>query len=81
MGFYNVLKMATVNPAEYLGRQHESGTVGVGKAADLVVLADNPLEKISNALKIFGVMRNGKWFDQQALEDEIEKWPGTAYRH
>ena len=36
--------------------------VEVGKVADLVLLAANPLDDITNTKKISGVMIKGKWF-------------------
>ena len=40
-----VLRVVTVNPAEYLGRTDLMGTVEPGRKADLVVLESNPLER------------------------------------
>ena len=44
-GFHplEVLKSATLNGAELLGISHETGTVEIGKKADLVILDENPL--------------------------------------
>jgi hypothetical protein len=42
------LQAATLNPARYLGKEKELGTVERGKLADLVLLDDNPLEDIRN---------------------------------
>src|SRR5690606_38530820 len=41
-----VLRMATLDSARVVGRQEETGSVTVGKAADLVLLEGNPLEDI-----------------------------------
>ena len=46
--------------AEYLGLKHQLGTVAPGKFADLVLLAANPLAKISNTRRIAAVVLNGK---------------------
>lgn len=44
-GFHplEVLQAATMNGAELLGIAHETGTVEIGKKADLVIVPDNPL--------------------------------------
>src|SRR6185436_10165753 len=42
------LQAATLNPAEFLHKEKELGTVEKGKIADLVLLDANPLENIHN---------------------------------
>ncbi|RZS99502.1 amidohydrolase family protein [Aquimarina brevivitae] len=73
---YEALLTATVNPARYLGKYAVSGTIEVGKKADLVMLRNNPLEAIENTKTIAGLFFKGKWFDRprlDALLDEVEK--------
>lgn len=55
----DVLAMATRNGAEALGKQAEIGTVETGKAADLVVLARDPLDDIRNSRAIDYVFHRG----------------------
>lgn len=62
------LRTATINPARYLGRQYELGTVEFGKLADLVLLDANPLEDISNVQRIRAVVLNGRLLDREALD-------------
>jgi imidazolonepropionase-like amidohydrolase len=62
------LQTATTNPAKFLGREHDAGTVEVGKMADLVLLDANPLEDIRNTRKIRGVVLHGRFFDRVALD-------------
>ena len=40
------LQSATINPATYLNRTRDLGSVAVGKLADLVILSRNPLAEI-----------------------------------
>src|SRR5262249_56160801 len=42
------LQTATINPARFLDREAELGTVEAGKLADLLLLHKNPLEDIAN---------------------------------
>ncbi|WP_417760125.1 amidohydrolase family protein [Shewanella sp.] len=44
---HEVMTLATLGCAEYLGQQQMLGSVAVGKKADFVLLADNPLQDIS----------------------------------
>lgn len=67
-----VLRAATIGSAETIGRQAEFGSLETGKYADLVVLDRNPLEDIANTLSIRQVMKNGRLYDADTL-DEI--WP------
>src|SRR5205085_9859284 len=41
-----VIRSATMNGAEALGRADELGTIEAGKLADLVVVAENPLANL-----------------------------------
>jgi imidazolonepropionase-like amidohydrolase len=62
------LKTATVNPAEFLGASREWGTIETGGRADLVLLTANPLDDISNTMKIDGVSAGGRWFARGELD-------------
>jgi len=61
------LATGTTNVAEFLG-QSATGCLRPGCVADLVLLAADPLEDISNARRIQGVMRAGNWFDRARLD-------------
>jgi imidazolonepropionase-like amidohydrolase len=62
------LQTATLNPAKFLGRLADMGTVGKGKLADLVLLDANPLDDIGNTRRIQAVVLAGRYFDRPALE-------------
>jgi adenine deaminase len=66
------LKTSTYNPALYLGKLDEVGTVEVGKRADLVLLEANPLEDITSTREIAGVMIRGRYFDRADLDTILE---------
>ena len=53
-----VIVAATKNGAEFL-RMNDSGTIAVGKSADLLVLDGNPAEDITNTRKINAVYLKG----------------------
>ncbi len=57
---YDILKMATYNPAVYFGITSAHGTIAKGKIANLVILDRNPVENIENTQKIFKVIKSGK---------------------
>ncbi len=67
------LQAATRNPAQYLGRSKELGTVEAGKIADLVLLDANPLEDIGNTRRIAAVVVGGKLLRREALRAMLDK--------
>ena len=62
------LQTATVNPAKFLGRENELGTIAKGKLADLVLLDADPLDDIRNTQKISAVIVNGRYFPRGELD-------------
>jgi hypothetical protein len=62
------LQTATLNPARFLGRVADMGTVAEGKVADLVLLDANPLDDIDNTRRIRGVLLAGRYFNRAALD-------------
>lgn len=77
---FEALQAATINPASYLGRTAEFGSITVGKRADLILLEANPLDMIVNTERIHTVFARGKGFDteqRRALLAEVE----TAFRN
>lgn len=71
------LATGTTNVARYLNQAERHGCLVAGCVADLVVLRSNPLEDISNAREIEGVMRAGRWFDRAELDELLD---GVARR-
>jgi hypothetical protein len=65
---YQALQAATRVPGEFLGGRSQAGTVEVGKWADLVLLADNPLQDISATRRIEGVLLRGRWSPRTELD-------------
>ncbi|HTS07957.1 MAG TPA: amidohydrolase family protein [Candidatus Eisenbacteria bacterium] len=62
------LQTATLNPAKFLGRENDLGTIEKGKLADLVLLDANPLDDISNTRKIEAVILNGRYLSRSDLD-------------
>jgi imidazolonepropionase-like amidohydrolase len=63
------LQTATRNPAQFLDRSSDLGTVERGKLAELLLLDANPLDDIRNTTKIHAVIVNGRLL----LQDKLEK--------
>jgi imidazolonepropionase-like amidohydrolase len=58
---YQALRTGTANVAKFMGEDGRSGVVREGARADLLLLDANPLDAISNSLRINGVVVNGRW--------------------
>lgn len=70
------LQTATINPARFLGKLSDYGSVQAGRVADLVLLRANPLEDIANTRAIGGVVADGKYWSQaeiEALRERLKK--------
>lgn len=70
----HILRMATLDPAIYLHREADMGTVEPGKLADLVLLSADPAVSAANLHKIAGVVRAGRYLsraDLAAIENRI----------
>ena len=62
------LQTATINPAIFLHRTSDLGTVEPHKIADLVLLDSNPLEDIRNTRTVSAVFLDGQYFSSERLE-------------
>jgi imidazolonepropionase-like amidohydrolase len=72
------LQCATRNPAEYLGKLDEMGTVEKGKVADLVLLDANPLDDIANTQRIAGVIAAGRYLSRAGLDQLLRSVEAAA---
>ena len=62
------LQTATINPAKYLRQESEFGTLRNGRAADIVLLNANPLERIDRTSDIYAVVADGRYFSRSQLD-------------
>ena len=69
---HDALRMATILGAESIGLDGDVGSIKPGKLADLVVLSENPLEDIRHTNTVRHVMKNGRLYDGDTLD---EWWP------
>ncbi len=74
MPLHDVLRVGTIFGAQAIGVDHDLGSLEPGKLADLQVLDKNPLDDIRNTNTIRYVMKNGRLYDGNTLD---EVWPRT----
>jgi hypothetical protein len=78
---YEALKAATVDPAKLLGLDGEQGTIAIGKRADLLLLARDPLRDVGHAASPVGMALNGRWFGEtelRRLAQDFARSPAAA---
>ena len=63
-----VIRIATLNGAIFLGKERELGSIEEGKIADLVLLSADPVENIHNARDILEVIKGGQLIDRSELD-------------
>ena len=68
MSVGDVLRAATLNGAIKLGIDADTGSLEVGKLADFLVLARNPLEAIENTISVKWTVVGGAIYDAARLE-------------
>lgn len=61
------IQTATIIPARVMGLDATTGTLEVGKEADIAILDKNPLEDISNIRTVSAVMVNGNYYKSNLL--------------
>jgi imidazolonepropionase-like amidohydrolase len=68
-----VLRSATLVPAQFMGLERRLGSIAMGKAASMVLLRANPLQDVGNAQQIEGVFLRGEYFDRQDLDGLLDE--------
>lgn len=66
------ISISTLNGAKYLGIDARTGSIAVGKQADLVLIAGDPSRTIADVRKVDTVFRQGIGFDPAKLIDSVK---------
>jgi imidazolonepropionase-like amidohydrolase len=66
-----VLRMATLTPAEILKREKDLGTIEAGKLADLIVIDGDPLANMRDIRKVVKVVKGGNVYEPKELYGEL----------
>jgi imidazolonepropionase-like amidohydrolase len=73
-----VIKMATIDGASFLGIEKEVGSIKVGKVADLIVVSGKPDQDVNDIKNVEVVFRSGVGYNSKALRDKAK---GLVGRH
>jgi len=73
-----ILRMATLDPARYLGRDKTTGSIAPGKLADLVVVDGDPLARIDDISRTVATVRAGVVYPTTALYAAVGVQPAAA---
>ncbi|HEX5763950.1 MAG TPA: amidohydrolase family protein, partial [Woeseiaceae bacterium] len=68
-----IIRIATLNGAIFLGKERELGSIEEGKIADLVLLGADPSRDINNAREIVQVIKDGQVIDRSRLNLPINQ--------
>ncbi len=68
-----IVRIATLNGAIFLGKEREMGSIEEGKIADMVLLAADPTKDINNAKEILEVIKGGQIVDRSGLSLPINE--------
>lgn len=66
------LQCATIIPAKAMGLGSTTGTLEVGKEADIAILDKNPLDNIENIRTVKAVMTNGDYYESNPLWQAVD---------
>jgi imidazolonepropionase-like amidohydrolase len=72
MSATQVLESATIKPGELLSPYFKIGQIKPGYEADLILLKENPLEDLRAFEKPAGVIINGVYLSEEAINKKLE---------
>lgn len=75
-----VLRIATLVPAEVMGVARDRGVIAPGKYADMVLVDGDPTRDIADIRKVATVIKGGKLYDPMAIERAVGIAPRPGAR-
>jgi hypothetical protein len=78
---HDVLRAATIVGAEAIGMGQDLGSLEPGKLADIIVMDKDPLANIRNTNSISLVMKNGRVYDANTLDEVYPRQKKLPLQH
>ena len=69
----DILRSATLVPAQFVGLGERLGSLAEGKTASMVLLRANPLLDVRNTSEIEAVFLRGRYFDRETLDGFLDE--------
>ena len=66
-----VLRLATLTPAEVMGVNKDRGVIAPGKIADMILINGDPTKDIHQIRNVTTVIKSGKIYDPAAIEKAL----------
>ena len=66
-----VLRLATLTPAQVMGVDKDRGVIAAGKLADMILVDGDPLREMSDIEKVDVVLKGGKVYDPAKIEQAL----------
>jgi imidazolonepropionase-like amidohydrolase len=76
----DALQISSLGAARLMKRDKTSGSIDVGKDADMILIDGDPLAHIEDVRKVVRVFRSGTWYDAAALYDTVGVKPLSSPR-
>lgn len=74
---FQAIQTATIIPARVMGMDSETGSLEIGKEADIAILNKNPLVDISNLRSVAAVVTNGHYYESDPLWQAADFQPSN----
>lgn len=70
---WKILKAGTLEVSRFFKTENQVGDIVAGQIANLILLDQNPVDRIGNIKTIAGVMNQGIWMSKAVIDEELRK--------
>lgn len=70
---WKILKAGTLEVSRFFNTENQVGDIAAGQIANLILLDQNPADRIENIKTVAGVMNQGIWMPKKVIDEELRK--------